>query len=1425
MKAYIQHSFLTVFFLGLFFVQNLIGSPVDSLKARQVAEAFIYKKLASSKLKSYKTVQSELLVTGISSNAPLYYIFRNVNMPGFIIMAADDRITPVLAYSVNSILPDSASMPRPFKDWLAGMKEQIIQLFNQPVSNAIKAPGWNQEFFSDIFAVNAEATAIEPLLKTTWDQGCYYNTLCPSDAGGQCGHVLAGCVAIAACQIMKFHNYPSTGKGSRSYDHYKYGTQSASFETTTYNWSSMPNKITSANADIAKLLYHFGVSVNMDYSIFGSGASSSMARDALVQYFKYSESASFVYKSSYSDANWISLLKAQIDKDQPIYYSAQFTATSGHAFVCDGYDNSGMFHFNWGWGGNADGYFLLTNLNPAGHSAAYNHRAIINIIPVAGPADNCQNSKNTIEIGVKNPNELIEIDKVTLIPEKPMPGEPVSVKIDWKANTCPSCIVKGNVYASWDTLTPLAAINDGLNETKSAIFNFNAPIKTGTYKLRFIWAFDIGRFSNYSGTNLPSPQNCNQWGSSASLQTEKVFQVEKNYEAKGNPCLGMPTIDYHGKTYHTVLIGDQCWFKENLNDGSIIATSLPQLNNSNLEKYCYFNDEDYCDAYGALYQWDEAMQHGQYSYNKGVCPTNWHVPADDDWKKLEKTIGMTQEEANGIWERGSDQSLQLRSERYWSGSAIPSNSSGFSILPSGKINIAGQGQSLNQWATFWTSSAVEESAWLRNFSGNSGQVDRSYDDKRNAFPIRCVLNSKYTISVTSFPLSSGMVSGAGSYYEGESITLNALPAQGYIFKNWKSGGIIVSQNAAYTIEVSSLKSFEAEFEPVKYSLTLLTNPVAGGGVTGEGIHNYNEQVSITALPQKGYLFTNWTENGSILSTNTTFTITITGNRTITAHFRLENYSILTTVSPSNSGSTTGSGNYLYGQQISLTATPAGGYKFLGWFEDNVVAETKAIYTFVSTKNRTLIAKFEPQTYTISAISENINDGNVTGGGTYSYFQDVALIATPAVGYSFRGWFLGDMLVSDSNPFKFSAVKNVSYTAKFEIIKVDISVAANIAEAGKISGDGKYSYNQAVSLEAIPFPGYNFSGWYNGNVLLNISNPLIFNAVEDIGITARFEKLSFSIETGKNIPDAGSVSGSGNYFYNESVTLDASPSLGYAFTGWYEGAIEVSHDSVYKFNCTTNRSIIAHFKQKQYQLQFKITSNQKPVENIALKIFQHGDLKTNSLGVVLIDSLKPGEKIQFSIENPPYKKIEGEVIIGFIDVIKEIELNPMTYLVNYSIKSGNNVSIVKAKVELFKNEILLTKDSTGNNGQVSFTLEPGEYKFKITADGFGFLEGVFTINDSPISHTIILQPTGINDIEMNGRVTVHPNPANSRIYFNADETIEKITIIDLAGRKVLLSKEKGTIVKIDISSLKAGQYIALVYFSEIKEPMQFKLIKE
>ncbi len=317
----------------------------------------------------------ELNLVYTSGTAPAYfYVFNGANC--FVIVAADDNALPILGYSGENTF-GTKNIPAHILDFLSVYNSEIDFAISK---NVTPAASTTAEWENLSNAVNtrsgARTTWGTPLLGSIkWDQYPYYNADCPVDAGAGTfgGRDVTGCVATAMAQVMKYWSWPTTGVGTHSYSSSSYGTLSATFGSTTYNWAAMPNSVTSASPAVATLMYDAGVSVDMNYTATESSAyvidaacpiGYSNAEEALKNYFNYVSTLHGEVRAGYADATWISMLKTEIDANRPVIYYGTGTS-GGHCFVFDDYDASSNFHVNWGWSGVSNGYFPIDALDPS----------------------------------------------------------------------------------------------------------------------------------------------------------------------------------------------------------------------------------------------------------------------------------------------------------------------------------------------------------------------------------------------------------------------------------------------------------------------------------------------------------------------------------------------------------------------------------------------------------------------------------------------------------------------------------------------------------------------------------------------------------------------------------------------------------------------------------------------------------------------------------------------------------------------------------------------------------------------------------------------------------------------------------------------------------------------------------------------------
>ena len=361
----------------IFSFNNLEAKTIDEISAKKVATNFINRQTNNGKtivvetsyISTKKDVNSSVLYTN-------FYVFNIVDGEGFIIISADDNVEPILGYSFEKDF-EIEKIPSQVANWLEDYSTQIAVVIENKISSKSAITKWGNLLSNIIIKEKTLPTAVKPLLKTTWNQNPYYNDLCPTDNGVK---TVTGCVATAMAQAMKYWNYPTTGTGSRTYTAGTYGSQTANFGSTTYNWANMPNNVISPNSDVAKLMYHCGVAIEMKYGTAASGGSSAYntydpnylaspcTHFALKDYFKYdANSIASIFKKNYTDQTWIDKIKSELTQARVVIFEGSSSSgTGGHCFVADGFDQNNFIHFNWGWGGSYDGYFSVTSLIPSG---------------------------------------------------------------------------------------------------------------------------------------------------------------------------------------------------------------------------------------------------------------------------------------------------------------------------------------------------------------------------------------------------------------------------------------------------------------------------------------------------------------------------------------------------------------------------------------------------------------------------------------------------------------------------------------------------------------------------------------------------------------------------------------------------------------------------------------------------------------------------------------------------------------------------------------------------------------------------------------------------------------------------------------------------------------------------------------------------
>ncbi len=365
----------------VFITSLLLAVEVDKSTAKKVAVNFSYERIDQSSVDHASIEVAETYALKLHGETMMYAV--NMKDGGFVLVSAHDLLRPVPGYSLSGKYT-GLGLPPQLEELIYHYKLQI----NAAAEAGLPADEETQNMWenlktddpSTLRSLKLEKEVI-PMLTTTWDQGEYYNEMCPVDSQGPGGHCYAGCVATALGQVVNYFRWPETGTGSYTYECPPYGTLTADFGATTYEWDKMATSLNESNLATALLLHHLGIACDMVYGPNGSGMYNHKAAYALHSFFKYSPETIYVYRDSTS-LDWDSLLITHLDRAIPMYYAGWSVPNiNGHAFVCDGYQADNYYHFNWGWSGSYDGYFYTDNLSPGGSNFNLAQELIINAYP------------------------------------------------------------------------------------------------------------------------------------------------------------------------------------------------------------------------------------------------------------------------------------------------------------------------------------------------------------------------------------------------------------------------------------------------------------------------------------------------------------------------------------------------------------------------------------------------------------------------------------------------------------------------------------------------------------------------------------------------------------------------------------------------------------------------------------------------------------------------------------------------------------------------------------------------------------------------------------------------------------------------------------------------------------------------------------
>ncbi len=469
--------------------------------------------------------------------------------------------------------------------------------------------------------------------------------------------------------------------------------------------------------------------------------------------------------------------------------------------------------------------------------------------------------------------------------------------------------------------------------------------------------------------------------------------------------------------------------------------------------------------------------------------------------------------------------------------------------------------------------------------------------------------SSYDITVSASSAEGGSaVANDITYLDNETVTLQAFPKSGYVFKGWYCGDSLCSTELTYSFQADAAPGHElvARFEKKQvYTVMAAAVPSTYGSVLDEddasfsqGRFEEGQQVTLFALPNYGYKFDGWYVDGVKVCENQFYTFTVERETTLYAQFSEKKYTVSVSFEPSDCHAIVGGGGkYQQGTQATVTthllALYADAYRFYGWTDENsrIISEDMD-YTFTVTKDVSLTAMYVKAMYDVSVVSAGNGSVDVGGytGGFFEYDESVTVTAVPDAGYKLTGWFDEDgRCLSSSDSYTFTVRGDTVLTARFEKLnRYTVTLFCEFFEGssyytgednhdyGYVYGGGNYDYGDSVTVRAEPKAGFRFLFWcyenqYGTEVFLTRDAEYTFRIAEDLYVIGKnvynlyavFEPIEYYIYlTGMNFAernwavreysysDENATSGDGRYLYGESVTVTAVPDEHFYFEGWY-----------------------------------------------------------------------------------------------------------------------------------------------------------------------------------------------------------------------------------------------------------------------------------
>lgn len=693
-------------------------------------------------------------------------------------------------------------------------------------------------------------------------------------------------------------------------------------------------------------------------------------------------------------------------------------------------------------------------------------------------------------------------------------------------------------------------------------------------------------------------------------------------------------------------------------------------------------------------------------------------------------------------------------------------------------------------------------SWTDGVAGSVLEYDSTY-----SFPVlsdRSIVANFlhiYHVYTAVSPAMGGYVSGAGNYVEGSTARFVAMPHENYRFSHWAINDSVVSTDTVFSFVVDRSDTLTAYFI-LQHQVDVIASPIEGGTVFGNGLYDNGSYVHVSAIPNRGFVFSRWLEGNYPVSWSPADSFLVDVSRTFVGVF-VRTYQVSASVNPVEGGSISGDSIYQEGSLVVLTATAAPHWTFDNWTDDNdSVVSTLPICYFTASADTHLTANFRytPPSFVVNAYAQPAIAGDALGGGTYLLDSTVTMSAVAHRHYSFIHWTENDSIVSLDSAYVFQINRNRNLVAGFEYTPEVYTITAvpDPAEGGSVVGAGDYAFATTATLSAVANPDYTFVGWLDHGIVVDTHSVTTFTVTCNRDLVASFlytppvcnVTISVVPENSGWVADANGMPFAGGVFSpGDTIILLGVSNNCFHFQTWNIDDSVISYLPIISNVLTTDVNFVVHFVHDT-------------IGSIG-SIFGPENVCAHTEQMFTTDEVTNATKYRWTnIYGEHFNTTEPNVTMAFDSVASGLIMvsannncvSTDTVYLNVSVSPSFDSSIIDTASGAYEWE--------GEN-----RTESGVYSVSYTTvDG---CDSTITLH-----LTIVPIPIGINDIK-GAMVTMYPNPTTGNTILdltNTDFEAENmtVTIFDNLGRKVFSDRFSTSELVLDLTGYAAGEYFVHLF---------------